>query len=225
MSYGSITSEDHLAYFHTQTISGLSAGTLYHYRIRFKEYEGAETISPDYTFTTRTQAELEAVIRAARVDKGLPKAYYVKTDGNDANDGLSIATAWQHPSYAVSKVDVGDTIYLLDGIYNDPNTMNFTTSNDGIDVAPVTLTAYNGTPIIDGGNSNNFGLTIYGGNNYAVGYITISNIVVRNYRKIFEITASQNITLDGVEMYGSNIPLTEGVGLGPAQKQLGQHKS
>ncbi len=173
ISYGSQTPEDPLSYFHIQVIFSLSEGTLYHYRIRTKDYNRAETISNDYTFTTRTQAELEAVIRAARVDKGLPKAYYVKTDGNDANDGLSIATAWQHPSYAVSKADAGDTIYLLDGTWNKEPSIVFLRS--GIDVAPITLTAYdsslNGMPTLDGVD-NTIAAAI---DNNKKNYITISN--------------------------------------------------
>ncbi len=37
---------------HTQTVSGLTAGTLYHYRIKAKNQAGVETVSGDNTFTT-----------------------------------------------------------------------------------------------------------------------------------------------------------------------------
>ncbi len=191
ISYGSITSEDSLSYFHTQTISGLSTGTLYHYRIRSKEYGGAETISPDYTFTTRTQAELEAVIKAARADGGLPKTYYVKTDGNNASDGLTIATAWQTPSYAVLKADAGDTIYLIDdpanpsdGIWNDEHIVF---SRSGIDVAPITLTAYNGTPILDGLDKTGYGISMRRYN-----YTLVSGLKIKNYQAAIDMVGIHN---------------------------------
>ena len=39
---------------HTQLLSGLSAGTLYHYRVHSTNGAGGESISGDYTFTTNT---------------------------------------------------------------------------------------------------------------------------------------------------------------------------
>ena len=137
-TYGLTSSEGPMNFFHATRLVGLKPGTTYHYRIKATEYGGAETVSPDKTFTTRTQAELEAAIRAAREDKGLPKTYYVKTDGNDAGNGLTMETAWQRPSFAAAKADVGDTIFLLDGTWNDEHVVF---KRSGIDVAPITLAA------------------------------------------------------------------------------------
>jgi len=48
-SYGSLSSEDSFAYFHEQNLTGLTGQTLYHYRVRSKNYNGTETLSDDYT--------------------------------------------------------------------------------------------------------------------------------------------------------------------------------
>ena len=114
-SYGTVTSEGSLSYFHTSAISGLDEGTLYHFRIRTKEYGGTETVSDDYTFTTRTQSELDSVIQTARIAQGgsgLPKTYYVSGSGNDS-DGLSIATAFTTISHGLSILDAGDTLLAV----------------------------------------------------------------------------------------------------------------
>lgn len=52
-SYGSTTTLDStLVTSHSVGLSGLTAGTLYHYRVRSKDAANNETISGDYTFTT-----------------------------------------------------------------------------------------------------------------------------------------------------------------------------
>ena len=52
-AYGSSTVLDStLVTSHTVTVSGLTAGTLYHYRVRSRDASGNERISSDFTFTT-----------------------------------------------------------------------------------------------------------------------------------------------------------------------------
>jgi hypothetical protein len=54
-SYGSATSLDPASRTsHSQTLSGLSPGTLYHYRIRSRDAAGNLATSPDLTFTTQS---------------------------------------------------------------------------------------------------------------------------------------------------------------------------
>ena len=55
-----------------------------------------------------------------KTDKGptpyAPNIFYVRTDGDDNADGLSVATAWQTLARALNrKSEPGDTIYLLPG--------------------------------------------------------------------------------------------------------------
>ena len=53
-AYGSMTVLDTaLVTSHTVSVSGLSQGTLYHFRVRSRDASGNERISADFTFTTR----------------------------------------------------------------------------------------------------------------------------------------------------------------------------
>ncbi len=45
---------------HSQSLSGLEAGTVYHYRVKSKDASGNAAVSGDYTFTTKSSAEENA---------------------------------------------------------------------------------------------------------------------------------------------------------------------
>lgn len=175
-SYGSLTGEKGLSYFHSIKVTGIAGGITYHYRIIARDMDNNETISNDYTFTTRTQAELEALVRAARTNGDLPKIYYVKTDGDDTKDGLSIENAWQSPVTAAQQAEAGDTIYLIDGTWYNENVVF---ANSGIDTHPITITAYDGTPTLDGVDKTGIGIEMSHG---GVSFLDITgNIIVKNY--------------------------------------------
>ncbi len=53
------------------------------------------------------------------VNLSFATTYYVTTSGNNANDGLSEANAWQTIKYAVSKVNAGDSIWVKAGDYGN----------------------------------------------------------------------------------------------------------
>ena len=190
-SYGNITEEESLFYFHTTELTGLNAGTAYHYRIRSKEYGGAETVSPDYTFITRTQTELDTVITAERQLQGAPtltpNTYYVKTDGDDDLDGLTPDTAWQSPSVAVARAYAGDTIYLLNGTWDQ---IVITFPRSGIDVATITLTGSGVQSIL-----NESSISI-GDSSNPRAYINISNLKVN----VVGVRRGSYINISNVEM-------------------------
>ena|GEM_PF-3313990 len=50
--YGTTTSDSSLVTSHSASLSGLSAGTTYHYRVKSTDAAGNQAVSPDYTFTT-----------------------------------------------------------------------------------------------------------------------------------------------------------------------------
>ena len=147
-TYGNVSALDTTNRLHHRVLlEGLTPGTTYHYRVLSKDIYGGAHISGDFTFTTLTTAEVEAAIKAAREDGELPKTYYVKPDGDDSNDGLTIATAWKHIAFAVQQMDVGDTLYVLPGTYQDEH-IEFPRS--GLEIAPIRLLAFSNMPVLDG---------------------------------------------------------------------------
>lgn len=78
---------------------------------------------------------------------GPPVTYYVDAvNGNDANDGLSVGTAYKTFDKLLSVISDGDTGYLLDGTYYKSN--GFTLSNKVLS-AEILITAYPGArPIL-----------------------------------------------------------------------------
>jgi len=61
-TYGNLTAEAKLSYFHPLKLTGLNAGSLYHFRIKSKDRLGAETVSGDYALTTAADAVVPAVL-------------------------------------------------------------------------------------------------------------------------------------------------------------------
>lgn len=166
--YGNVTQTDDISFYHLHTINPLSEGTVYYFRIKTKDTNNIETTSIDYTFTTKTMAELESTIRTSRIDNSLPKTYYVKVGGNDSLDGQSITNAWGSIITSVSKLDIGDTLYVLEGTWNE---LSITFDKSGIDVAPITLKSYtNIKPVL-------IGSSIYIRNK---SYINIDNLYIQN---------------------------------------------
>ena len=103
--------------------------------------------------------------------------YYVATWGDNTTQG-DITHPWQNVSYATQQAVAGDTIYLFNGTwYNETCTF----ANSGNATHPITITAYNGTPELDGQDTTftdqtNLGLDL-GGNNY----INIDGLEIHNY--------------------------------------------
>ncbi len=182
-SYGMpVTKEEpvkDLRLFHEVDLENLLPDTTYHYMVSTTDNYGVSRVSDDYTFTTINASKLENITRSARLNKDLPKIYYVKVDGNDSKDGLTIDTAWQHPSYATQKADAGDTIYLVEGAWNNERLVF---ARSGIDVAPITLTTYNNGMSTLYENRTGYGIQIKGKS-----YINISGIRFNNYSTALSI--------------------------------------
>ena len=103
--------------------------------------------------------------------------YYASTAGNNTSNGLSIGTAWMNVSYGVSQLTAGDTLYLINGEWNNEPSSVFADSGNA--THRIIVTAHNGTPVINGGAAQT---TVAGLNINNKDYITISNITVKNYR-------------------------------------------
>jgi len=78
-----------------------------------------------------------------------PNVHYVKTDGNDALDGLSMTAAWKTPARAAGKLQPGDTLYIAPGRYaGDLTVAGHDVSIRGRGVEPVVIEG--GLRVIDG---------------------------------------------------------------------------
>jgi hypothetical protein len=71
-------------------------------------------------------------------------SFYVATTGDNTNNGLSWETAWQDIQYAIDQADVGDTINVAAGIYNENITLK-----DGVAILGVGADV----TVIDGGGN------------------------------------------------------------------------
>ena len=74
--------------------------------------------------------------------------YYVKTNGNNNLDGLTIATAWQTIQKAANTVTAGSVVNILEGTYNDLVTINVS----GTLVNPITFKNYQNDLVIVSGS-------------------------------------------------------------------------
>jgi hypothetical protein len=107
------------------------------------------------------------------VNSALASEYFVSPSGDDSMNGLSLNQAWKSPSYAVQMAKAGDTIYLVNGTWYDEHIIFSSSGNEG---DFITLTAYNGTPILDGVDKTGTAIDFKGNS-----YISIKNIVIQKY--------------------------------------------
>ena len=227
--YGKLTKEEGLSYWHPVRIAGLAPGKKYHFRIKAKDYKGKESISRDYTFTTRTTGELEKIIRSARTKHDLPKTYYVKPGGNDANDGLSLKTAWATPRHAALKAEAGDTIHVLEGTYSSVGFGGRAEKKrHGIPEAPITMKAYKGKPVVSHISIRANHITIDGvvchySGSHAIDVrevtgIKILNCEVRMARKGVDCIYFRDVTYSLIENCTVHDAGWNGIGLKPTRK-------
>jgi len=97
--------------------------------------------------------------------------FYVKNGGNDANDGLSVATAWATLQHAADVVDPGDTVHVLDGNYQ-----GFYLDRSGAPGQPITFLAESPAVSITSDN----GTTPDGINLEGADYIVVDGFTVND---------------------------------------------
>lgn len=181
-SYGSATTEQSIGggySRHVQTISGLSANTLYHFRTKSTNATGTTVYSDDATFTTAA-ASSETVGPGAT--PALP-ATYVTVPGSIATDGSDVSAAMQT---FINSVPDGSTI-----VFNEtPGTPKTYTFAGATTAAGILLS-----------NRSNLTLWGYGTRLHSTrtdGNIAGSCICIRR--------GSQGITILGFELSGVNTP-------------------
>jgi len=125
-AYGALSAlNTSLTTIHTAVVNGLSAGTLYHYRVRSKDAAGNQSASADFTFTTAPSA-------TAPVISG------VASSGIGANGAM---IAWTTNAPSDSQVEYGPTTAYGSSTALDPL---LTTAHTGnlLALAPSTLYHY-----------------------------------------------------------------------------------
>lgn len=109
--------------FHTVSLTGLTPGTRYYFRV--------SATAPATEFHTnldlaRLEAEKVREVATAEVAgfetlaaDGPPRTFHVALGGDDASDGLSLATAWRTLRHAAGQVRAGDTVLIHEGSYEE----------------------------------------------------------------------------------------------------------
>ena len=116
---------------------------------------------------------------------GLPagNAYYLSMTGSDQNDG-SESAGWKTLQYAMSKLKAGDTLYIMEGVYQQ--TANISVS--GTESATITVAGI-GRVVFDGTNLGSYDpIFDTQGNDY----LRFENIEVNNARSLAHITTGSH---------------------------------
>ncbi|MDD2237625.1 MAG: choice-of-anchor Q domain-containing protein, partial [Kiritimatiellae bacterium] len=94
----------------------------------------------------------ETVIRHVAVTSDTPKVYYVTTDGDNANHGLTWSQAKRTPQGAADQAASGDIILVSNGVYNISESVHYGTNRVVLSEG-VTMRSVNGpeVTVIDGG--------------------------------------------------------------------------
>jgi len=102
-SYGTMTPLDtNLTQNHSVALSGLSANTIYHYRVRSKDAAGNLAASGDYTFTTAaSSSSVRAQLRLVKKSYAYPGEGWDNAIDGDTQGWDGTVTADGNPSYAI----------------------------------------------------------------------------------------------------------------------------
>ncbi|MFN6513712.1 MAG: choice-of-anchor D domain-containing protein [Nostoc sp. CreGUA01] len=133
------------------------------------------------------------------------KIYYVSGTGSDSNNGLKEGSAFRTLQKAANLVQAGDTVYIMNGTYEQskyPNTpvLNITQKH-GTEIAPITFKALSGhNPLIK--STNIQAINIAGSSHIVIEGLTL-------------VGANDKITLEYAKSQQSNLgnPLTNGMGI------------
>ncbi|QAA30980.1 right-handed parallel beta-helix repeat-containing protein [Clostridium manihotivorum] len=135
-------------------------------------------------FSTLMLSVLFLAVSGFTTVRAASSALYISPNGNDNNDGLSVAKPLKTFEKAISKATAGTTIYVSSGTYklnvNMSGTINLAKS--GSSGSPITIAASNSSskPVLDftgqskSGNDNSLGFKVTGS------YWTLRNIKIYN---------------------------------------------
>ena len=96
--------------------------------------------------------------------------YYVSNNGDDSNDGLTIASAFETLQYAADIVSIGDSVLVADGTY-----AGFALWNGGTETAPIVFLAMGNNAVINTPCSTTDGINVENAD-----YVIIDGFVVND---------------------------------------------
>jgi hypothetical protein len=112
--------------FHTVSLLGLAPATKYHCRVGFRDQspppekdqrdESAGDDDPQKSLVGNITWSEDFTFETASVDPQ-PSQWFVSTQGNDEQDGRSVATAWRTLHKAARQAGAGDTVTIAPGSY------------------------------------------------------------------------------------------------------------
>ena len=129
--------------------------------------------------------------------------YYVDISGDNNDTGLSPESAWATPSYAVTKVVPGDTIYLMEGTWFNEKIVP---AISGTVEMPITIKSFDEKATLDGGEysySSGIGITLQN-----VNYWNIDDIIFTNYSTGVLVSGSSHCNISNsvfYKMYTSSV--------------------
>ena len=132
-----------------------------------------------------------------------PQIYYVSTTGSDESSGTGENSAFRTLAKAFRIVQTGGTIRVLPGTYNEAIGL----INCGNLAAPITVTGYNDTPVLDGLDSETMGIFCEECTN-----MIFNNLIFQNYTDIgIGVSFCNTFTLQNliVRENGHAVQLTE----------------
>ena len=119
--------------------------------------------------------------------------YYMSPTGNNDNAGTSLDTTWATLSHAQGQLTAGDTLYIIDGTYHDDT---FVAQVSGTAANPITIQAYNGTPIFTETNGIGRNLDLFVFHDWGcpgpISYYNIDGIRAENYSTTFAVWRNSN---------------------------------
>ena len=122
--------------------------------------------------------------------------YFVATSGSDKNPG-TLSSPLKNISYAVNQATAGDTIYLIDGTWNNEHIVF---ASSGTRENPIKLIKYNGTVVLDGLDKT--GNCIYIKDK---SYLIIDGINLKNYSNgIYFLDRAADIELSNLTISDVN---------------------
>ncbi|HVR62907.1 MAG TPA: LamG-like jellyroll fold domain-containing protein [Polyangia bacterium] len=134
-SYGTDASSSGLATSHSVLLSGLSASTTYHFRVRSSDAAGNEAVGADATFTTTSSSS--------------PSSSGATVVGTQAISFRWGDSGWSTSSIAISGVQTGDAIVVVAAFWtsNGPNVAP-SDSNGTLTAAVNQAPSYTSPPVV-----------------------------------------------------------------------------